>query len=183
MLLGMPPVGPLEVAAALAALVITAAVYDLRFRRIPNWLNLAGVVLGLGLNTYRLGMAGLRQAAVGLLVAFIVNFLFYAIHALGAGDVKLFAAIGALVGVDGWFAIFILSALAGGVLAVILIVVKRRVRKTLWNLMFLVGELARFRAPYLRRDELDVKSQKAMRLPRAVSIAVGALIFLAWPRP
>jgi prepilin peptidase CpaA len=180
--MGMPPIAPLEIQAVLAALVITAAVYDLRFRRVPNWLNLSGVLLGLGLNSYRFGMQGLRSAALGLLVAFVVNLLFYVIHALGAGDVKLFAAIGALVGVDGWLAIFILSALAGGVLAVILIVVKGRVRTTLWNLMFLVGELARFRAPYLRREELDVKSEKALRLPRAVSIAVGALVYLAWPR-
>ena len=178
----MVPFAPLEIQAVLAALVITAAVYDLRFRRIPNWLNLSGVLLGLGLNTHRSGMQGLRMAAFGLLLAFFVNLLFYVIHALGAGDVKLFAAIGALIGPDGWIAIFILSALVGGVLAVILIVVKRRVRKTLWNLMFLAGELAHFRAPYLRREELDVKSEKAMRLPRAVSIALGTLVYLAWPR-
>ncbi|MCL4402686.1 MAG: A24 family peptidase [Acidobacteria bacterium] len=177
----MNPV-PLAIQAVLAGLVLVAAVYDLRFRRIPNWLNLAGIVLGFGLHSWLSGLVGLRLAALGLVVAFGLNLLFYLIHALGAGDVKLFAAIGALVGVERFMIIFILVALAGGVLALLLMTAKGRVRKTLWNVAFLMGELVRLRAPYLRREELDVKSEKAMRLPRAVSIAAGTLAYLVWIR-
>lgn len=173
---------PVAIQAALTLLVLTAAVYDLRFRRIPNWLNAAGVLAGLVLNTALGGWKGLQFAAVGLAVAFAVNILFYAIHALGAGDVKLFAALGALAGVQNWVWIFILASLAGGVLALVLIVAKGRVRKTFWNVGFILCELAQRRAPYLRREELDVKSEKAMRLPRAISIAVGTLVFLVWLR-
>jgi prepilin peptidase CpaA len=174
----MTPV-PLAIQGVLALLVLTAAAYDIKYRRIPNWLNLFGVAAGLALNTAASGLSGLKMATLGLFVAFAVNLVFYIIHALGAGDVKLFAAIGALVGLVNWVLIFILTAIAGGVIAIVLIVVKRRTKKTLWNVAYLLGELLRFRAPYLTREELDVKSEKAMRLPRAVSIAAGTLVFLA----
>jgi prepilin peptidase CpaA len=171
---------PLEIQAALAALVVTAAVYDLRSRRIPNWLNLAGVIAGLGLNAWHGGLEGLRLAGVGLVAAFAINLLLYIIHALGAGDVKLLAAVGAMLGFERWVWVYIFIALAGGVLGVVVVVIRGRVRKTFWNVMFLAGELARFRAPYLRQEELDVKSEKALRLPRGVSIAVGTLAYLVW---
>jgi len=174
----MHPLHPVT-QAVLAALVVTAAVYDLRFRRIPNWLNVTGAGLGLALNLWLGGLSGLGWAAAGLGVALLINIPCYAIHLLGAGDVKLLAAIGALAGLTNWFFIFLFTAIAGGVLGLLFIILAGRVRRTFWNLAFMMAELARFRAPYLRREELDVRSGKAARLPRAVSIAVGTIWFLA----
>jgi prepilin peptidase CpaA len=163
---------------ALAALVLAAAAYDVRFRRIPNWLALAGVLAGFTLNGVLAGLAGVKLAAAGFGVAFAGYFLLYLIRAMGAGDVKLMGAVGSLVGSGNWFMIFVLTAILGGVAALALVIVKGRLRKTLWNVAYLIGELARFRAPYLRREELDVKSGSAVTLPHGVAIAGGTLIYL-----
>jgi len=110
----LPPPG---VEAVLLALVLAAAVYDVRYRRIPNWLSLAGVLIGVALNAFLdQGRRGMFVASMlGLAIAFIVYFGLYALHAMGAGDVKLMAAVGAIVGWPNWFGIFIVTAIIGGI--------------------------------------------------------------------
>src|SRR2546425_3492211 len=89
---------PLELQVLLVLIVGTAAIYDLRFRRIPNWLVLLGLVFGLGMNTYLFHWEGLRRAGLGLGLAFLVYFPLHLLRAMGAGDVKLMAAVGSIVG-------------------------------------------------------------------------------------
>ena len=167
---------------ALAALVITAAGTDLRRRRIPNWLTLSGVAAGLVLHTISGGLTGLKTAGAGMLLAFGVYFALYCLHAMGAGDVKLMAAVGALAGSSHWVEVFIFSALAGGICAVMLVIVKRRVRETVWNVGYILFELAHFRAPFWRRSHLDVKNPTAMTMPHGVAIAAGTLVCLLLQR-
>lgn len=164
--------------ALLALLVLTAAVYDIRYRRIPNWLTLSGILAGFGLNLVLYGAGGLVVAGKGMGVAFCVYFFLYLLHAIGAGDAKLMAAAGAITGAGNWFLIFIFTALLGGLFAVILLLWKHRVKKTLWNVGYLIYELRHFRAPYLAHEELDVKNPKAARLPHGFTIAVGTAAFL-----
>lgn len=170
------PVVPIQ--AVLAALVLAAAAYDVRFRRIPNWLALAGLLAGFILNGMLAGLAGVKFAAAGFGLAFAAYFCLYLIRAMGAGDVKLMGAVGSLVGTENWFMVFVLTAILGGAAALALVIVKGRLRKTLWNVGYLMGELMRFRAPYLRREELDVKSGSAVTLPHGVAIAGGTLMYL-----
>jgi len=177
----MPPI-PIPVQVALLVMVTTAAVYDFRFRRIPNWLVLAGLVAGFGLNSGLGRTAGLRLAAGGFGLAFGVYLLLYLIRAMGAGDVKLMGAVGSFVGAANWFPIFLLTAVLGGMSALILVLAAGRLRRTLWNVGYIVGELARFRAPYMTREELDVKSAKAVTLPHGVVIALGTGVFLLLAR-
>ena len=169
----------------LLAAVIIAALTDLRWRRIPNWLTVSMVVVGFLLNTlitYPAPMHGLWIAARGFLLAFGINLVMYALRMTGAGDVKLMAAIGAMVGVSNFLGIFLLNALIGGVLAIALVSVKGRLRQTLWNVGYMIGEITRWRAPYLTREQLDVNSPKALTLPRAVPICLGVVVFLALAR-
>ncbi len=170
----LPPV--LQV--ILAALVLTAGIYDIRYRRIPNWLVLTGLLLGLGMNTFLYEWSGLKQAALGLGLAFLVYFPMYLMRGMGAGDVKLMAAIGAVTGPANWFGIFILGALAGGIWAVLLLVFRGGLWKTFQNVGFMLKEMAYFRAPYRKREELDVANPKAATLPHGAAIAIGALLFL-----
>jgi prepilin peptidase CpaA len=169
------------VEAVVLALVLAAAVYDVRYRRIPNWLTLLGVLVGVALNGFldqaRPGL--LVSSLMGLAIAFVVYFVLYVLHAMGAGDVKLMAAVGAIVGWPDWFGIFIITAILGGIMALILVFARGRVRKTFWNVAFILSELKGGRPAYMRREELDVKSPKALGLPHGAVIAVGTVFFLA----
>ena len=173
----LPPPG---VEAVLLALVLGAAVYDVRYRRIPNWLSVSGVLIGLALNTFLYqGWPGLRLSLLGLAVACGVYFLLYALRAMGAGDVKLMAAVGALVGWQDWFGIFVVAAIVGGVMALILVATKGRVKKTFWNVGFILNEMKSGRPAYIAKEELDVRNPKALGLPHGAVIAVGTVFFLA----
>jgi prepilin peptidase CpaA len=160
----LPPPG---VEALLLALVLAAGVLDIRYRRIPNWLTLPGALCGVALNTFLYqGWPGLRLSLAGLGLAFGIYLVLYALHAKSAGDVKLMAAIGSVVGWENWFGIFVISAIMGGIISLILIGVRGRVRKTLFNVSFLLSELMRGRSAHLANEELDV-------------VAVGTVFFLA----
>ncbi len=177
MTLTPPPPG---VAVVLIVLVLAAAVYDVRYRRIPNWISVSGAAIGLALNAflYR-GVPGLLFSLKGLALGFGAYFLLYVIRAMGAGDVKLMGAVGSLVGWEDWFAIFLVTAIMGGVLALIVVVARGRLKKTFWNVGFIFGEMRHGRPAYLNREELDVKNPKAMGLPHGAVIAVGTIFFLA----
>ncbi len=177
-----PAVG-IEFVLVLAVLVAT--VTDLRTRRIPNWLTVSTLLMGFVLNAlvaYPAPLEGVWLATKGFALAFAINLVMYMLHMTGAGDVKLLAAIGAMVGFSDFLGIFMLTALLGGVLALILMLVKGRVRQTLFNLGFMVGELMKWRAPHLTREQLDVGSSKALRLPGAVRICLGVVAFLVMAR-
>ncbi len=173
----LPPPG---VEALLLAVVLGAAVYDVRYRRIPNWLSLSGVLVGLALNAFLDPVwPGLRLSLMGLGMGFGVYFLLYALRAMGAGDVKLMAAVGALVGWRDWFGTFLITAIIGGAMALILVAAKGRVKKTLWNLSFILSELKSGRPAYMRKEDLDVRNPRALGLPHGAVIAVGTIFFLA----
>ena len=171
---------PQKVEVVLLIVLLAAAVFDVRYRRIPNWLTVGGVVLGIAMNTV-IGppLAGIGFALAGLGVAFGIYVLLYALHAMGAGDVKLMAAVGALVGWERWFGIFFVTALIGGVMAFILVVSRGRLKRTLFNVGFILSELKSLRPAYLAREELDVKNKKALGLPHGAVIAVSAVFYLA----
>jgi prepilin peptidase CpaA len=101
------------------------------------------------------------------------------LHAMGAGDAKLMAAVGSITGASDWFGIFMITAVVGGFLSIVVSIAKRRLGKTLFNVGFILSEMRSLRPAYLKNEELDVKSDKGLRLPHGVVIAVGTLIFLA----
>jgi prepilin peptidase CpaA len=169
---------PPAIAALLLALVIGSAAYDIPYRRIPNSFTIVGVLLGLAMNTFLYGWQGLQNSLTGLAVGFGAYFILYSMRAMGAGDVKLMAAIGALVGWQDWFGIFIATAIVGGFASMALMAMRGRVKKTLWNVGFVLTEMKSGRAAYLSNEELDVRSSKAIGLPHAAVIAAGTMVFL-----
>jgi prepilin peptidase CpaA len=99
---------------------------------------------------------------------------------MGAGDVKLMAAIGAIAGPGRWFWIFVFSAVLGAVFAVLFALSRGRLVRTFRNIGLIVRELAFFRAPYSANQHLDVTRDEALRLPHGAAIALGTLGFLLW---
>lgn len=173
----LPPPGILML---LVTLVIGAAAYDIPYRRIPNWLTAAGVVAGLAMNAFLYPVwPGLRLSLIGLAVGFGVYFLLYSLRAMGAGDVKLMAAVGAMTGWQNWLGIFLVTALIGGLASLTLMLLRGRVKKTLWNVGFVLTELKSGRAAYFANEELDVRSAKSVGLPHGAVIAAGTLLFVA----
>jgi prepilin peptidase CpaA len=162
----------------LGILVAIAAVFDIRYRRIPNWLVLAGIIVGLAWNVYSSGWSGLLRASEGLGLGFILYFPLYLIRARGAGDVKLLAAVGAIAGPLNCFWIFLLTAILGGIIALLLLIFRSRVRQTFFNVGWIIRDLLHLQAPWRSSDELDVTTNQGMRLPHGAMIAVGALAFI-----
>src|SRR5690349_9099016 len=175
MLTYLPPVTQV----VLVLIVLTAGIYDLRYRRIPNWLVLVGLVVGFGLNTFLFQLAGLERSALGMGLALLIYFPLYLLRAMGAGDAKLMAAVGSIVGPKSWLVLFVITAVVGGAVALIVLVFAGRIRKTFWNLGWILSEALHLRAPYQSSEELDVRSSKAMRLPHGAVIALGSVLFLA----
>jgi prepilin peptidase CpaA len=172
---------PISLAMILVAVVLIAAVSDLRSRRIPNWLSLTGIIAGIALNSFLYGFDGAVRSLEGMGTAFGIYFVLYLFRAMGAGDVKLMAAVGAFVGPGNWLMIFLITALLGGGIALAVLLARKRMRKTWDNVLFIMSEMMHFRAPYMAREELSVKSQKAMTLPHGAVIGLGCLVFITWP--
>jgi prepilin peptidase CpaA len=170
---------PLVLKIIALSLVLIAGVTDIKTRRIPNWLVLAGLCLGIALNSFLFEWAGLKSSLYGAGLAFGIYFIFYALRAMGAGDVKLMAAIGAIVGPRLWLIIFFFTAIIGGVIALVLLLAKGRVKRTLLNVSIMLHQLAHFHPPYQATEELDVRSGKALRLAHGATIALGTIAYFA----
>src|SRR3954454_3437633 len=125
----------------LSGLAVTAAFYDMRFRRIPNWLVLMALIVGVTINLVAMGVAGLKLAMLGAGAAFLVYFPLFVVRGMGAGDVKLMMAIGALVGPQNWIGIFMLTAIFGAAIAIVVLLLRRRLIHTLWNVSFILSQL------------------------------------------
>jgi prepilin peptidase CpaA len=172
------PALPTWLLATVALLSAIAAASDLRARRIPNWLTLSGVLAGFGLNAMLLGWSGLSASGLGLALAFALYFPLYLLRGMGAGDVKLMAALGSLLGPMNWFWVFVYTAFAGGIFVVTVLPFQGRFKRVITNVGYAVWEMIHFRPPYLRTEELDVRSDKSFRLPHGVFIALGVAAFL-----
>ena len=162
----------------LALTVLVGAIYDLRFRRIPNWLSVSALVAALAYRAYWGGWTELRSGLAGFGLAFGVYFLFYLIRTMRAGDVKLMAAVGAISGYPNWYPLFILTSVLGGIVALIVVVYKGRLKQTLSNVAFILWEIAHLKKPFEARPALDAGSVTAITLPHGFAIALGSLLFL-----
>jgi prepilin peptidase CpaA len=98
-----------------------AAIVDLRSRRIPNWLTASLVLAGIALNVWRAGLAGGGLAVAGAALGLAILLPLYAIRAMGAGDVKLLAGLGAVLGPQVLVSVAIYAAIAGGLISAIML--------------------------------------------------------------
>jgi prepilin peptidase CpaA len=117
--------------AAVAAGCLAATVIDVRTRRIPNVLTAAMAGAGIGLAAFGLSGLSVYASIVGLVVGLALMMPGHMLGATGAGDVKLMAAVGAIVGPALVISAFLFSAIAGGVLAVAVAVRRKRLAATL----------------------------------------------------
>jgi len=167
-------IDPLTIAALalLLPLAVIISYYDVRYRRIPNAFVLSALISGLLINTIFGGMAGALVSLAGCALAFAIMLVLHIFGAMGAGDVKLFAAVGSVVGSGMVVPTFIVVALTGGALAVYTMVRAGAVRATLMRVMqIFIGLLPGWQIP-----RFAVPADRRHTIPYGVAITFGSLI-------
>jgi prepilin peptidase CpaA len=165
----------LPIRVTLSAILAVAAVSDLRTRRIPNWLTLPAIPVGV--TAQAMFGDGLWAGLAGFGAALAAFFLLFAVGAMGAGDVKLFAAVGAFVGIRHLLVVFVMIGLAGGIAALIVAFRAGALTRVLRNTGAIAGSLFGGRWEELRRRS-DLNQSGALRLPYGAAIAAGTLLYL-----
>ena len=168
-----PPSAPVV---AVVAVVTAAAVYDLKYRRIPNALTLGAAAVAIAIHGVVSGWSGVLLAASGLGLGVGLYFPLFALGGMGAGDVKLLGAIGAWLGPMGavWTGLF--GAIAGGIMALVVALARGYARTAVRN----VGAMLRLWSVVGVQpvEGLTLTNTASVRLPYALPLAAGALVTL-----
>ncbi len=146
--------------------------YDVRYRRIPNVLVLGLLIGGLTINISFGGLGGALSSLEGLGLAFLPMFLIHLFGAMGAGDVKLFGAVGAVIGVSMVPLTFVLVVMLGATLAIYTMLRAGTVFSTLHGVLrIFVGIMPGWEMP-----RFAMPSDRKHTIPYGVAIMLGSLI-------
>jgi prepilin peptidase CpaA len=168
--------GPLSIIAAafLVVLAFIISYYDVCYRRIPNPFVLATLAVGIFLNVMNAGFSGALSSVGGCLIGFAIMFGLHLFGAMGAGDVKLFAAIGSITGAHLVLPTFVVVAVMGGVLGVFSMIRAGQLKLTMVRvLQILIGLLPGYSVP-----RFPVPADRRLTIPYGVAITFGSLISL-----
>jgi prepilin peptidase CpaA len=173
----MPRMGVECVFPAASLLCATlSAVYDVRSRRIPNFITLPAMVFGLILHAALGGWRQLVTAAAGGLICGFIFFVFYLAGGMGAGDVKLITAAGCIAGLPLIGHLLVWTALAGGMMAIGLALYRRQLGATLHNVCAIV---VHHRVMGLTpHAQFNISNDQTLRLPYALAITAGSALTL-----
>jgi prepilin peptidase CpaA len=161
----------------LAALLgLVAGITDWRSRRIPNWLTVSAAAIGIAANCALGGWTGLRISLLGMGLGLLLLLPFVLVRALGAGDWKLVGAVGALLGPQHLIAVLLASVLVAGIMALGLVIWKRRFLETLRNLGRM---LAAFLTLHLPGSEVSLDNPQSLKVPFGVAVAVAVILYAA----
>ncbi len=160
--------------ALLIPLAVIITYYDGRFRRIPNAFVLATLVSGLLVNTITGGWRGLLASLGGCALAFVLMLVLHVFGAMGAGDVKLFAAIGSVIGSSLVLPTFVVVVLTGGLLGIYTMVRAGTARTTLLR----VAQIFMGLLPGWEMPRFAVPTERRHTIPYGVAITFGSLISL-----
>jgi prepilin peptidase CpaA len=161
--------------ALLLLMVSSAAINDLATRRIPNRLLLAGLAGALLLHALSAEPgAALLSACGGMLLGLAIFLPFYLVRGMAAGDVKMMAVVGFFTGPAAAFQIAILTWCAGGVMALLLILLRSRLRLALANIAHLLSGLV---VPGAKPADTTLL-HSAGSMPYGLAIAVGTTVVL-----
>jgi prepilin peptidase CpaA len=153
-------------------LSLIAGFTDWRSRRIPNWLTVPGLALGVGLNAFFSGWGGVKTSLLGVLVGLGLLLPFVVLRSLGAGDWKLAGALGAFAGPALLTDLLLCSVFVAGLMAAGLIVYKGRVRQTVRNIGHILISLVTFRLPESR---VSLDNPDALKVPYGVALALTVI--------
>lgn len=175
-------------------LILTLSIstyYDIKEKRIPNAVTIPVSIWGLLSASINNGFTGFQFSLLGFLCGFVVFFIPFAFHLMGGGDVKLMAAIGALIGWKLILSVVLYSAIAGGILAIVFLVYNKNFIK-----IILLGIKIIFR-PFIAWFQNKTRNTTSLKIimyldaikidwekkyiPYAVAITIGTLIVVYLP--
>jgi len=155
-------------------LALIAGWTDWRSRRIPNWLTVPGCLVGVSVNVLTGGWAGLKTSLLGAGLGLLVLLPFVFLRSLGAGDWKLAGALGAFVGWEAMANLLMGSVFVAGVMALVLVIYKRRFKQTLRNIGSLLASMLTFHMP---AAEVSLDNPESLKVPYGVALALTTVLF------
>ncbi len=147
---------------------------DWRSRRIPNWLTVPALLAGIAANSLALGWPGAKESLLGAGLGLGLLLPFVLIRSLGAGDWKLAGALGAFLGPSRLITVLMGTILVAGLMAVALIIWKKRVRQTLRNLAHILASLFTLHLP---GPEVSLDNPESAKIPFGVAMAVTVVLY------
>ena len=153
---------------------IGAGILDWRYRRIPNWLTVSGLVAGVAVNTFLYHWPGLKAALLGTALGLGLLLPFVLARSLGAGDWKLAGALGACLGPRQLLAVLMGTILVAGVMALAVVIWEGRLKRTLLNIAHLLAALFSLRMP---GSEVSLDDPQSTKIPFGVAMAVTVLFY------
>jgi len=159
--------------------ILLASWIDYSQRRVPNWLNALLIVVGFIVQACYFGTAGLVTGTWGLLTGFGLLIVPWLMHGMGAGDVKLMAAIGVWLGPLLTFYSFALGAVIGGITAVVMILSTGRLRLACVNIGVILAKCSTPGAVFSEVGSAKSFGVTSQLLPYGVPLTAGTLLLLA----
>jgi prepilin peptidase CpaA len=159
--------------------ILLASWIDYSQRRVPNWLNALLIVMGFIVQACYFGSAGFAAGTWGLLTGFGLLIVPWLMHGMGAGDVKLMAAIGVWLGPLLTFYSFALGAIIGGITAVVMILSTGRLRMACVNIGVILTKVSTPHAVFSEVGSAKSFGMTSQLLPYGVPLTAGTLLILA----
>lgn len=163
---------------ALIPLTLYASWIDFAQRRVPNWLNAIIAAAGLTMQFAFHGWGGVGAGLLGMLVGFGVLIVPWAMHGMGAGDVKLMSAIGAWLGPWLTLVSFSVGAVFGGVAAVVMILCTGRAAYALVNMQTIMTKMKRLDTAFSTFGGARTFGGTSQLLPYGVPLTAGTIAVL-----
>jgi len=161
-----------------AVFAVTAGITDFRSRRIPNWLTYPAIPLAIALHALAGGWHGAILSLAGAAAGLGVLLPFVLLRSLGGGDWKL---VGGLCAFFAWghqlIDLLVVILLVNAAMAIVVIISKKRLVRTLRNIGRLFASFFRFHLP---GEDLTIDSPQATKVPFGVAAAIGVVLYIAW---
>jgi prepilin peptidase CpaA len=162
---------------AVIILIIFSSLYDIKYRRIPNFITFFAILAGITYHTYTFGYEGFQFSLLGTITGIGLLITPYLLGKMGAGDSKLLGAVGSFIGAKGVLITFIFTAVSGGIYALLIIIIyKSKYKGFLVNLYYSCVNLVVTRKFVSFENGEDVRQRP--KLCYGLAIAAGTGIFI-----
>ncbi len=156
------------------AIALIAGFMDWQSRRIPNWLTVPGLLLGILANFMLGGLSGLKVSLLGAGLGLLLLLPFVFLRSLGAGDWKLAGALGGIVGPAVLTDLLMGSVFVAGLMGLGLVIYKRRFMQTVRNMGRILAAMATFHMP---SSDVSLDNPQSLKVPYGVALALTTLIY------